>query len=154
MLPELNIVMDNEGGCPDISTVTFDEKVALEDYHRIIKEADDVLTDAELSGMEENDFTEIDGVKYRNIDQYGDQHATLYGVKVELLRPGTFGSFFQAVLSDLAKTHEWDEPYTAICPTYHDGRWIDMILNGYLTNQTAEDTAAVIDANRYGKTPT
>jgi len=60
----------------------------------------------------------------------------------------TFGEFFQKVMSELATTHQWDDPYVAITPEYHDGRWIDMILNGFMQKQTVADTASVIHSNR------
>jgi hypothetical protein len=62
----------------------------------------------------------------------------------------TFGEYFQSVMSDLVTTHLWDDPYAAISPQYHDGRWIDMILNGYQQKQSAAITAAVINTNNGG----
>ncbi len=59
----------------------------------------------------------------------------------------TFGEYFQSVMSNLVSIYEWDDPYHSITPAYHDGRWIDIILNGYLTKQTTEETAALISEN-------
>jgi hypothetical protein len=58
-----------------------------------------------------------------------------------------FGEYFQSVLEDLVVTHGWDDPYAAISPQYHCGRWIDMIYNGFNTGATVKTTAAVIHAN-------
>lgn len=59
-----------------------------------------------------------------------------------------FGEYFQAVLQDLLMTHNWDDPYKSISPEFHDGRWIDMIYDGYETGADVKMTAAVIHANR------
>jgi hypothetical protein len=144
MLPELNVVLSQEGGCPDVSLATFDEARAWADYHGIIKGADDVADEEGEDG--ENETVEIDGTFYRIADQYGDPHARIFGVKVEVGKI-FFGEYFQAVMSCLVAKHGWSDPYASISPVHHDGRWLDMTLNGYLTSQTTEATAAVIHAN-------
>jgi hypothetical protein len=151
-LPQINVIMTEEDGIPDIGLLTFDDKAAWAEYHRIMQAEGDELSEADVAGMSrddlEHEYVEVDGKWYHNQDQYGSVHARIFGVDIGGISDISFGAYFQGVLSQLVTKHHWDDPYASIAPANHDGRWIDMILDGYLTGQPAAAVAAVIHENK------
>lgn len=59
-----------------------------------------------------------------------------------------FGDYFYEVMRKLSINHRWENPYETIHHAKHDGRWINMILNGFVNRDKAEVVAGVIDANK------
>lgn len=150
-LPHLHILLANEGGNYDVDIASFNVTAAAAAYEEIVKGCGKPLTEDEVLGLEPDDWVEIAGQKYRAIDDYGDQLSTTHEVELKGLPPFAFGDYFQWVMSKLMETHNWDDPYDAISPSYDDGAGIiSAILSGYLRGTPYVELAAQIDKARYG----